>query len=88
MKSVLVSLVFSLLGASIVLGDDILPPPKTEAAKPADRHSVKVHLAVPGPDMQHHCWVAPVHPFGNNLVAHEIGDAPRRRPCVWPARCG
>lgn len=35
MKTVHVSLVFSLLGVSIALGDEILPAPKTEAAKPA-----------------------------------------------------
>jgi len=58
--------------------------PVMNLAQPA----LSAQIAVPGLDMQHHCWVAPVHPFGNNLVAHEIGDAPRRRPCVWPARCG
>jgi hypothetical protein len=45
--------------------------PVMSPAQPA----LSAQIAVPGLDMQHHCQVMPVHPFGNNLVAHEIGDA-------------
>jgi hypothetical protein len=62
MKTTLVSLVLLFLGVGIALGDEILPAPKTEAAKPAaTAPAVEAEPEEPEPvvvgNLEHQGWV-------------------------------